>query len=95
MFTASGIHRSALAMMLMMTVMFALGVTDFMQEEIDMFWGEEWLEQVHEFIADGLMGLVGLHLLAAALESCKLRDNLALSMITGRRKPLPARDQAT
>ena len=94
----SDIHRlghsplGALVMILMMTAMFALGVTGYMLEEIDMFWGEEWLEEVHEFIANGLAGLVGLHLLAAVVECLKLRDNLPLSMITGRRKPLPERE---
>ncbi len=79
----------ALVMILMMTAMFGLGVTGYMLEEIDMFWGEEWLEEVHAWIANGLAGLVGLHVLAALVESIRLRDNLPLSMITGRRKPLP------
>ena len=97
----SDIHRmghsplGALVMILMMTAMFALGVTGYMLEEVDFLWGEEWLEEVHEFIANGLAALVGLHLLAAAVESLKLRENLPLSMITGRRKPLPERDHAT
>jgi cytochrome b len=68
--------------------MLLLGVTGFMLEEIDYFWGEEWLEEVHELIANGLAGLVGLHILAALVESLRLRENLPLSMITGRRRPL-------
>ncbi len=79
----------ALVMILMMAAMLGLGATGFMLEEIDRFWGEEWLESLHGFIADGLACLVALHLLAAAVESIRLRDNLPLSMITGRRKPLP------
>lgn len=79
----------ALVMLLMMTAMLALGVTGYMLEEIDLFWGEEWLENLHEWIANGLAALVALHLFAAAFESIRLRDNLPLSMITGRRKPLP------
>jgi len=79
----------ALVMILMMGAMLLLGATGYMLEEIDYFWGEEWLEEVHEWIANGLAGLVCLHLLAAAVESLRLRDNLPLSMITGRRKPLP------
>ncbi len=79
----------ALVMLLMMSAMLALGITGYMLEEIDLFWGEEWLEELHEWIANGLAGLVALHLFAAAFESLRLRDNLPLSMITGRRKPLP------
>jgi len=73
-------------MILMMLSMLLLGVTGFMLEEIDYFWGEEWLEEVHELIANGLAGLVGLHILAALVESLRLRENLPLSMITGRRR---------
>ena len=86
------IHRlghsplGALVMILMMLSMLLLGVTGFMLEEIDYFWGEEWLEEVHELIANGLAGLVGLHILAALVESLRLRENLPLSMITGRRR---------
>lgn len=79
----------ALVMILMMAAMLLLGLTGYMFEEIDRYWGEEWLETLHEWIADGLAGLVVLHLLAATVESIRLRDNLPLSMITGRRKPLP------
>jgi cytochrome b len=78
----------ALVMILMMAAMLALGVTGFMMEEMDYFWGEEWLEELHEWLADGLAGLVGLHLLAALVESLRLRENLPLSMLTGRRRPL-------
>ena len=75
-------------MMLMLGSMLMLALTGFLMEEIDYFWGEEWLEEVHELIANGLAGLVGLHILAALVESLRLRENLPLSMITGRRRPL-------
>ena len=87
------IHRlghsplGALVMILMMSAMLALGITGFMMEEIDYFWGEEWLENLHALIANGLAGLVALHLLAALVESLRLRENLPLSMIDGRRRP--------
>jgi cytochrome b len=79
----------ALVMMLMMSLMLGLGITGYMLEETDRFWGEEWVESLHELIANGLAGLVALHLLAALVESLRLRENLPLSMITGRRRPLP------
>ncbi len=78
----------ALVMISMMAAMLGLGLTGFALEEIDLFFGAEWLETCHELVADALAGLVALHLTAAAVESVRLRDNLPLSMITGRRRPL-------
>lgn len=78
----------ALVMLCMMLAILALAVTGFMMQEIDYFWGEDWLEELHALIADGLAALVCIHVLAAILESIRLRDNLPLSMITGRRKPI-------
>ena len=79
----------ALVMLSMMSLMALLGITGYMMEEIDYFWGEEWLENLHELLANGLLGLVCLHVAAAIYESFQLRENLPMSMITGRRKPLP------
>lgn len=78
----------ALVMLTMMSLMAMLGVTGYMMEEIDYFWGEDWLESLHELLANGLMGLVMLHMAAALFESIQLKDNLPRSMITGFRKPL-------
>lgn len=80
----------ALVMLLMMSMMLGLGITGYMLEETDRFWGEEWVESLHELIANGLAGLVALHLLAALVESLRLRENLPWSMITGRRRRLDA-----
>ncbi len=79
----------ALVMLTMMALMALLAITGCMMEEIDYFWGEEWLENLHELLANGLLGLVCLHVAAAIYESFQLRENLPMSMITGRRKPLP------
>lgn len=78
----------ALVMILMMLCMLALGVSGFMMDRIDYFWGVEWVEDTHELIANILLMLVCLHLLAALVESIRLRENLPLSMITGRRRKL-------
>lgn len=73
-------------MILMMLAMFGLGVTGYMMEEIDRFWGEDWVEDLHEIIANTLMALVGLHITAAIVASIRLGENLPLSMVTGKRK---------
>jgi cytochrome b len=66
--------------------MLGLGLSGYLMEEVDYFWGEDWLEELHEAFANGLMALVGAHLLAAVVESLRLGENLPLSMITGKRR---------
>lgn len=78
----------ALVMLLMMLGIFLLGVTGFMLEEVDYFWGEQWVEDVHEWIANTVMALVVVHVSAALFESYRLKENLPLSMITGKRRSL-------
>ena len=75
-----------LIMILMMLCILLLGATGFMMEEINYFWGEDWVENLHSWIADALMALVSLHLFAALFESYRLKENLPLSMITGKRR---------
>lgn len=76
----------ALVMVLMMTGIASLGLTGWMMLEVDALWGAEWLETLHSWLADGLLALVCVHLLAALVESVRLRENLPWSMVTGRRK---------
>jgi cytochrome b len=47
-------------------------------------WGGEWLEEVHEFFANGLLALVAVHLAVLALSSVWKRRNLARVMFDGR-----------
>ena len=79
-------HNPAGAVMMLglMTLVAALGITGFMMTT-DIFFGEDWLEQVHEALADVLVGAVSLHVGAALFESCKHRENLIASMIHGRK----------
>jgi|SRR5690606_5878730 len=77
-----------LVMIFMMLCILSLGITGFMMQEIDYFWGEDWVENLHTWIADALMALVIIHLAAALFESYRLKENLPLSMITGKRKTI-------
>lgn len=77
-----------LVMILMMLCMLFLGITGYMMEEVDYFWGVDWLQELHGWIADGLLVLVFIHVAAALIESYRLKENLPLSMITGKRKKL-------
>ena len=49
----------------------------------DMFWGDEWLEELHEGLASTLLGLAGLHAAAALLVGRLEGTNLIGAMITG------------
>lgn len=76
----------ALVMIAMLLCVAALGATGYMMEEIDYFWGEDWLEETHEWLANSLLALVILHVSAAIYVSSRVKENLVVSMITGRRQ---------
>ncbi|WP_169566399.1 cytochrome b/b6 domain-containing protein [Sneathiella limimaris] len=52
----------------------------------DMFWGSEVMEEVHEFGANFLLLLVGVHVVGVAWESLLHGENLARSMVTGQKR---------
>ena len=45
--------------------------------------GGEWLEEVHDALSYGMLGVVGLHVAGVAVSSRLHRENLVRSMITG------------
>lgn len=72
----------ALMMLALMALVLALGFTGWLQGT-DAFWGEEWLQAVHEWLANGLLLAAGLHALAAVLMGRLERVNLVRAMVTG------------
>ncbi|WP_047393601.1 cytochrome b/b6 domain-containing protein [Chitinibacter sp. ZOR0017] len=76
----------AVMMLLLLALVISLGTTGYMMG-LDAYWGEEWLEELHEGIANVLIGCVALHVLAAIAESIRHQDNLVLSMIHGYKRP--------
>ncbi|MBL8906398.1 MAG: cytochrome b/b6 domain-containing protein [Rhizobiales bacterium] len=62
-----------------------LGLTGWMQT-LDRFWGEEWLEGLHEFLADGLLVLIAAHITGVLLASWRHGENLVFGMISGRKR---------
>jgi cytochrome b len=55
---------------------------------LDMFWGDERVEEVHSFFADLLMAAVSVHVLAVVAMSVIWRENLPAAMVTGRKRGL-------
>ncbi len=89
----SGIHEEhvghnplgALMMLTLITVVLCLGITGWMQT-LDAFWGEEWLQNTHAFIADALIAFAFVHALAAILMGRLERTRLIRAMFTGRKE---------
>jgi cytochrome b len=52
----------------------------------DRFWGVEWVQELHEALADALFALAGLHLAGVVFTSLRHRENLVLAMFTGRKQ---------
>ena len=53
---------------------------------LDMFWGDERVEEVHTVLADLLMFAVAVHVLAVIAMSMIWKDNLPAAMVTGNKR---------
>jgi cytochrome b len=69
-------------MLTLMGLVLLLGLSGYM-ETTDPFWGVEWIQETHEVLADLLIGLVALHVLASIVMSHLDRTNLVAAMLTG------------
>lgn len=88
-----GHNPAAAAMMIALLIgVILVGITGWLQTT-DRFFGEEWLEQLHEVLAYVVLVMVGLHVVAAITESFHYRENLIASMVHGRKRAL--KDDAT
>jgi cytochrome b len=52
----------------------------------DLYWGSKALEEAHEVLTNVALGLVGLHVLSVVVASLRHGENLAVAMVTGRKR---------
>lgn len=86
-------HNPAAAMMILTLLIGVLLVafTGWLQTT-DRFFGDDWLQDLHEVLAYGVLVLVVVHVLAAVGESVHYRENLIAAMIHGRKRALRQED---
>lgn len=73
----------ALMIFALLTTITLTGATGWLST-LDLFWGEDWVESLHEFFANAALFLVTLHVSAVILISRLSGDNLIKPMIKGR-----------
>lgn len=74
----------AVMMFILWALILALGITGYLMN-IEQYWGIEWVEEVHEVLAQSLYVLIPLHIIAAVAMSWLQRQNLVKAMITGQK----------
>lgn len=72
----------ALMMLVLMGLVLAVGITGWMQG-LDAWFGDEGLQDLHEGLANVLIGAAGVHALAAIVMGRLERVNLVAAMLTG------------
>jgi cytochrome b len=81
----------ALMILFLLVAVVTIGVSGWMLT-FDAFWGNEIVEGVHLRAVDLTLLAVGIHVLANVFASVRHRENLILSMVTGR-KPTVTSDR--
>lgn len=75
------------------SLVLVLGVTGWMTQ-LDRFWGEEWLHEVHGALAYALGACAAVHIVGVFRASRVYGANVAKSMITGRKRLADLGDDA-
>ena len=74
-----------LMVMALLGTILAVGATGWLSRT-DWFFGVKWMETLHGLLANALFGLACLHVLGVLHGSWRHRENLVLSMLTGRKR---------
>lgn len=76
---------AAMIVMLLLTLT-GVGASGYMMG-MDAYFGEEWVEELHETFVNLLLVLVACHVGGVVFSSWRHRENLVASMITGKKDP--------
>lgn len=76
---------AASVMILMMLLILGLGITGFMTD-MDRFFGEDWVVDLHTLLANSLIFLAAIHLCGIFFEIFRRKENIIASMIHGKKK---------
>lgn len=79
-------HNPAGAVMIciLLALMTTLCISGWMMG-LDVFWGVDWVEDLHYYASNGLLYLMFIHLAGVIYASFRHKQNLILSMVTGRK----------
>ncbi len=82
-------HNPAGGAMVVVLLLSLIGVTvTGIAMTSDMFWGSEWVEDIHELFANLTLVLVALHIVGVIFASYEHKENLVKAMITGFKRRL-------
>ena len=73
---------ASLVYVLMWALVFCLGISGFMMGT-DYFFGEDWLEEVHEFFSILMQILIASHFLGMAIDSIQFKRKAWIGMFKG------------
>ncbi len=74
------------AMVIAMLVSLIIATGTGIASTSNMFWGVEWIEDLHEITAEGTLVLIFLHIAGVIYASFEHKENLVKAMITGWKK---------
>lgn len=59
---------------------------------LNAFWGVEWVEELHEVLANAMLVMVAIHIAGVFFAGLRHKENLVLAMINGRKRKAETSD---